>query len=203
LAQLLPLPNRSVTKDLSHSSYWAGRDIWRRQAQLTSDQRADTDAVFEQLFRDYRQPVLTYIYRLLGERARAEELTQQAFVKAYLALPRLPAEANRRSWLYRIATNTCYDYLRRRRLVRWLPLLERDGSGSTESGPELLASERDAVQRTLAQLAPRDRAVLILYCVQGYSTVEIGEMLGISQGAVKTRLCRARERFRQAYGEEN
>jgi RNA polymerase sigma-70 factor (ECF subfamily) len=169
---------------------------------LTSDPRAGTDAVFEQLFRDYRQPILNYIHRLVGDVARAEELTQQAFVKAYHALPRLPAVANRRAWLYRIATNTCYDHLRRRRLVQWLPLLDRDSRPGSHDGPESPIGERDAVQRTLDQLAPSDRAVLILYSVQEYSTAEISQMLGISQGAVKTRLCRARERFRKAYGEE-
>ena len=52
----------------------------------------------------------------------------------------------------------------------------------------------------MAQLSPDHRTVLILFSVQGYPTTEIAEMLGISQGAVKTRLCRAREKFRQQYG---
>ena len=169
---------------------------------MNSDQQARTEAVFEQLFRDYRQPILNYIYRLVSDSALAEDLTQQAFVKAYRALPRLTAEANRRAWLYRIATNTSYDYLRRRRLVRWLPLLERDSPSLIDKGPDGPAIQQDAVQRTLACLSPDYRAVLILYCVQGYATTEISQILGISQGAVKTRLCRARERFRQAYAEE-
>ena len=79
-----------------------------------------SDTLFEQLFRDYRQRILNYVYRLVGDGALAEDLTQQAFVKAYQALPRMPADANRRSWLYRIATNTCYDHLRRKRLLQWL-----------------------------------------------------------------------------------
>lgn len=170
---------------------------------MRSGQKVDTDALFEQLFRDYRQPILNYIYRLTGERDLAEELTQSTFIKAYGALADLPAEANRRAWLYRIATNTCYDHLRRRRLIQWLPLQDQDGKPFMEGNPEQQASQEDAVQRGLAKLSPSDRAVLILYGVEGYSTVEIGAMLGISPGAVKTRLCRARERFRQAYGEES
>jgi RNA polymerase sigma-70 factor (ECF subfamily) len=169
---------------------------------MTFDQRAETDAVFEQLFRDYRQLILNYIYRLLGDSALAEELSQQTFVKAYRALPRLPADANRRAWLYRIATNTTNDHLRRRRLVSWLPLLERDGLSSIDKGLDGSLSQQDTVQRTLACLSPDYRAVLILYCVEGYATAEIGQMLGISQGAAKTRLCRAREMFRQAYAVE-
>ncbi len=170
---------------------------------MRSEQQAGTDAVFDQLFRDYRQPILNYIYRFIGDGALAEELTQNAFVKAYAALPHLSADANRRAWLYRIATNTCYDHLRRRRLIQWLPLQERDGTSFVETGPEHHTSQEDAVQRGLAKLSPDDRAVLILYGVEGYSTAEISAMLGISPGAVKTRLCRARERFRQVYGEES
>lgn len=170
---------------------------------MRSEQQTGTDAVFEQLFRDYRQPILNYIYRFIGDEALAEELTQNTFVKAYAALPHLPAEANRRAWLYRIATNTCYDHLRRRQLIQWLPLQERDGRPFVESGPEHYTSQEDAVQRGLARLSPDDRAVLVLYGVEGYSTAEISAMLGISPGAVKTRLCRARERFRRAYGEDN
>jgi len=170
---------------------------------MTSEQRVANDAVFEQLFRDYAQPILSYVNRLVGDSAMAEDLTQQVFVKAYRALPRLAADANRRAWLYRIATNACYDYLRRRRLVGWLPLLERDGLQYPQSNQEKVTGQRDAVQRALAKLTPSDRAVLILYSVQGYSTVDISEMLDISQGAVKTRLFRARERFREAYAEED
>jgi len=170
---------------------------------MTSDQQAGSDAVFERLFRDNRQRVFNYVYRLVGDAELAEELTQQAFVKAYRALPRLPAEANRRSWLYRIATNSAYDYLRRRRLISWLPLRERDSLSGVERGPDGTASEQDTVQRTLAHLSPSHRAVLILYCVEGYSTVEISQMLGSTAGAVKTRLCRAREEFRQAYAKES
>jgi RNA polymerase sigma-70 factor (ECF subfamily) len=169
---------------------------------MASDRGSARDAVFEQLFREYRQPILNYVYRLVGDAARAEELTQQAFIKAYRALPGLPDDANRRAWLYRIATNTAYDYLRRRRLVRWLPLQQGDAIVGPDKGPDDDVSQHDALTRALAALAPIYRSVLILYSVEGYSTVEISSMLGISQSAVKTRLCRAREAFRQAYGEE-
>lgn len=167
---------------------------------MPSTQRSDIDKRFERLFGEFQRPILNYLYRMVSSREQAEELTQDVFVKAYHALPRLPAEANVRAWLYRIATNTAYDSLRRARLVRWMPLLEnRDSlvmSGDRGSG----IGEREAVQKTLAELKPAYRAPLILYSVQGYSVAEIAGMLGISEGAVKTRLYRAREKFRRAYG---
>jgi RNA polymerase sigma-70 factor (ECF subfamily) len=156
---------------------------------------------FEALFRDYQRPIINYLYRMVGDSGKAEELAQDVFVRAYSALPRLPLDANHRAWLYRIATNLAYDHLRRKRLVQWLPLLDRDQheSGSRESEP----GEAQAVQDALGRLPNDHRAALILYSVQGYSTREIAEMLGTSEGAVKTRLSRARERFREMYREEN
>ena len=157
---------------------------------------AATDAIFEQLFRDYQRPILNYLCRLVGDDARAEEITQDVFVRAYRALPGLAADANRQAWLFRIATNAAYDHLRRRRLVQWLPLLDHD---SPIADTEERAGQQEAVQRALNQLSPDYRAPLILYAIQGYSLREIGETLGISEGAAKTRLCRAREKFRQVY----
>ena len=170
---------------------------------MESDQPADTKSLFEDLFRDFRGPILNYLYRLIGDASRAEELTQDVFVKAYRALVRLPADANHRAWLYRIATNTAYDHLRRRKLVQWLPLLDRDVPDLAHNNPETALGEHESVQQALDQLAPKYRAPLILYSVQGYSIKEIGAMLNISEGAVKTRLYRAREAFRKVYGEES
>lgn len=170
---------------------------------MKSERQRELDTLFEDMFREYQQPILNYLYRLVGDAVRAEELTQDAFVKAYRALHRLPADANSRGWLYRIATNTAYDYLRRRRIVQWVPLLEKDYSLLAKDGPESTIAEQGAVQRSLSKLPLSYRVPLILYSVEGYSVNEIGEMLGISQGAVKTRLCRAREKMRKVFREES
>ena len=164
------------------------------------------DALFEQLFEAYRQPILNYLYRLLGDGPQAEDVCQDVFVKAYRALPRLPDDANHRAWLYRIASNAAIDRHRRRKILQWLPLRDRDaanGGVGTRDGPETHVSERSAVQEALGALPLNYRQPLVLFSVQGYSIREISEMLGMSEGAVKTRLCRAREKFRVAYGKEN
>jgi RNA polymerase sigma-70 factor, ECF subfamily len=167
---------------------------------MTSAQQLDRDSAFERLFLEYQRPILSYLFRMLGDAGRAEEVAQDVFVRAYRALADLPEEANVRAWLYRIATNAGYDQLRRRRLIQWLPLLDDDHSPSVGGNPEGLVGERQAVQRALMQVPPKYRIPLVLYAVEGYSTVEIGEIMGITQGAVKTRLYRAREHFRQAFG---
>lgn len=167
---------------------------------MTSGAGADLDATFEALYQTYGAPLLNYLHRLLGGRDEAEEAMQDAFVKAYRALPRLSQDANVRAWLYRIATNTARDRLRRRRLIQWLPLQDADRDDTALDHPAALAVDQADVGRALAQLAPVYREPLLLYTVQGYDTAEIALMLGISRSAVKKRLVRAREQLAQAYG---
>jgi len=169
---------------------------------MRPDPQGQTDALFERLFEEYQGPILNYLYRLLGELGRAEELTQEVFLRAYRALGGLPSDANHRAWLYRIATNAAYDQLRRRRLIQWLPLMDRDRS--TPNAPQVDLEGRidasEAVQNALGRIPLKYRVPLVLFSVQGYSVAEIGEIMSISVGAVKTRLYRAREMFREFYG---
>ena len=165
---------------------------------MPPNQRASTDALFERLFSEYHRPILNYLYRLLGDLGQAEELAQDVFVKAYRSSEHLVEVANQRAWLYRVATNTAYDRLRRRKLVKWIPFLEGERMTTTDDHQDEVVA-RETVQQALSELPPKYRAPLVLYSVQGYSTREIAEMMGISEGAVKTRLFRARERFRQVY----
>jgi RNA polymerase sigma-70 factor (ECF subfamily) len=163
---------------------------------------ADREARIEQLFRDYYNSLYVYLHRLVGDQKQAEDLTQDTFVKAYRALGRLPTDANERAWLYRIATNTALDSLRRRRLISWLPLFEGDSHPAASVSFAEPSLESVAVQQALKRLPPRYRAPLVLYACQGLSTHEIAEILHISRGAVKTRLFRAREKFRKLYAVE-
>ncbi|NLE77596.1 MAG: sigma-70 family RNA polymerase sigma factor [Chloroflexi bacterium] len=162
---------------------------------------ADLDTRFEQVFREHGPSIAAYLSRLVDDQQQAEELAQDAFLKAYRALAPLPAEANVRAWLYRIATNCAYDALRRRRRFQWLPF-RSDHSGSVNPGAlDERVAERDAVRQALRQLPPPYRISLVLYAVEGFSTQEIGEMLHVSANTAKVRIFRARQMFQAAYGE--
>lgn len=163
---------------------------------------ANHEARFEQLYLEYHSDIYVYLYRLVGDQKRAEDLAQDAFVKAYGALDRLPADANARAWLYRIATNTALDWLRRRRLISWLPLFDRDKHPAVRTYFAEVSLESVAVRQVLAKLPSRYRVPLVLYACQGLSTQEIAEILQVSRSAVKTRLFRAREKFRRLYTPE-
>ena len=173
----------------------------------------DLDERFEALFRDFRQPVLNYLFRLLGEAEQAEDVLQESFVKVYRALSSLPRDANARAWVYRIATNTAYDLLRRRRLIRWLPLLrprqEGVGQDGQETGDHAAPDEMAQleqhldIQRALNRLPTDLRTPLLLYSYQGLNTAEIAEIMQISRSAVKMRLQRARQVFEDHYTGDN
>jgi len=166
---------------------------------MTSERQSELDALFQRLFAEYRRPILNYLHRLLGDRAQAEEVAQDVFVKAYRHVGRLPADANYRAWLYRVATNAATDKLRRRKLIQWVPLLDTDRSPSESQSTEGSVIVREDVRQALDALSLKYRAPLVLFTVEGYSTKEIAEMLGISVSATKVRLHRAREMFRQSY----
>lgn len=158
----------------------------------------DDHAYFEALFATYQQPILSYLYRLLGDVERAEELCQETFARAYRARRSLDQVENVRAWLYRVATNAARDQLRRRRLLSWLPLFDEDPLLMVDS-PEASALEAHAVEQALRKLDPDLRVPLVLYSCQELSTQEIAEVLGISRDAVKQRLVRARLRFKELY----
>jgi len=162
--------------------------------------KAEQDALFVNLYNEFHQPIFGYLFRLLRNREGAEDAVQEAFLKAYRALPGLDGKANYRAWLYRIATNTAYDRLRRQRLLSWLPLLDAG------EDPALGYDHIDGcdasiqVQEALDRLPLRYRAPLLLYSVYGLSTAEIGRVLGITRSGAKMRLARARRMFIEAHG---
>jgi RNA polymerase sigma-70 factor (ECF subfamily) len=147
-------------------------------------QRGDA-AAFAEIFERYQHRIVNYIYGLVHDRELANDLAQESFLKAYRALPRMGSDLRLAPWLYRIAGNTAFSALRRRKLIRWLPLLN-DGIMTPDIDGELPA---------------KYAAPLLLHSHEGLSCNEIAEILGISSGAVKTRLFRAREAFRAAYNQ--
>ncbi len=172
-------------------------------------QRGDK-AAFAELFTRYEGRIYGYIYRMVGERAWAEDLTQEAFIQAHQHLGRLGPPYDFKSWVYRIAGNLALDGLRRYR--DQVPLPDWDGGEATvpepadqrrEGDPEQqarLAEVRVAVWRILHQLPDTYRQVLVLRELDGLAYDEIAAVLGISLDNVRVTLHRARTQFRDLYG---
>lgn len=153
----------------------------------------------ELLYEEYQRPLLAYLTRLVSDREAAEDLCQETFVKALRGWSQRDASASVAAWIYRIATNTAYDFLRRRRRIRFSPLLDIEPIPNAAPSMEARLDEGEPVQRALEQLPPMYRLPLVLHSCDGHSTQEIADALGVSNSAIKTRLFRARERFREAY----
>jgi RNA polymerase sigma-70 factor (ECF subfamily) len=149
------------------------------------------------LFCQYSGPICRYLAGLTGDPHRAEDLTQETFVRAYLALERGAQWDNPRAWLYRVASRLAINEHRRQKLIQWSPLWSTDVDPAP--GLEATVAERLAVRKALDALSPKYKIPLVLYASEGYSVAEVAEMLELSTGAVKVRLYRARIKFRRAY----
>ncbi|HUS14692.1 MAG TPA: RNA polymerase sigma factor [Chloroflexia bacterium] len=161
-------------------------------------------AAFEAIYQRYERRIYSFIYRMMGNPEDASDLTQDTFVKAYLALPRTTPDLNVSAWLHRIASNACLDVLRRRKLVQWLPWDVFDTNPAMEpAAPDDPADSfvrretEQEVQHILTLLSPKHRTALVLKEYQSLSCDEIADIMGTSRSAIKSLLFRAREEFRQ------
>lgn len=163
------------------------------------ESRAFGGASIGSLYEEYQRPILAYLTRLVSDRETAEDLCQETFLRAMRGWSRHDPASNTAGWLYRIATNAAYDYLRRRRRIRFISLIDTDQPLSAEYSMESRLEEGEPVRRALAQLPAMYRLPLVLHSYEGRDMQEIAETLGCSTSAIKTRLFRARERFRKVY----
>jgi RNA polymerase sigma-70 factor (ECF subfamily) len=152
-----------------------------------------------QHFDHYSDAIFAYLYRLVGNRDVAEELAQETFLRAFNSRQRLSQALNQRAWLYRVATNVAFDHLRRGRRFAWLPWSRADELHLSQPDIAEAANQRDALEHAFQALPIDYRAPLLLHVYDGLSVREVADALGISEGAVKMRLRRAREMFRRAY----
>ena len=162
---------------------------------------ADVSA-FEQLYRRHHRRVHGVIVRLVGQAGtRAEDLTQEAFVRAWQALPAFRFESAVSTWLHRLAVNTALMEMRARRSRPWPE--EDDDALETVATPDTAGHAvlgRD-LERAVASLPPRARAVLVLHDVEGWKHEEIARELGMAVGSSKAQLHRARGLLRTRIGE--
>jgi RNA polymerase sigma-70 factor (ECF subfamily) len=168
------------------------------EADLVGRARAGDQLAFARLFEQYHAPVLNYLHRMVGDRALAEDLTQDTFIKAYNALPGTRPDLAFKAWLYRIATNTALSNLRRRKIVQWIPFLPGQDHAAGESVERSVTRQHD-IEQTLAKLPKHYAAALLLRHYQGLSLAETAAALDISENAAKLRLFRARKAFAELY----
>ena len=155
---------------------------------------------FEELYRAHAGKLFSVACRMLGNPADAEDLLQEIFLSAHRKLDSFRGESALGTWLYRLATNHCLDYLRSRaaRTNQVTDALE-DDAGPFEAGAQTLADQTVAkmdLERALARLPEGCRAAFVLHDVQGLEHKEVAQALGIAEGTSKSQVHKARLRLR-------
>ncbi|HKV03524.1 MAG TPA: sigma-70 family RNA polymerase sigma factor [Candidatus Acidoferrales bacterium] len=182
----------------------------REDRELVRLSQGGEEAAFEELVRRHQQRVLSLVGGILRRPEDVEDVAQQVFLKAYLGIKRFDQRAAFSTWLYKIAVNECWDYLRKKK-VRPLTY-EADLSEEQVSrldaivsadrppeGPSARTEIREILERLLAALPEQDRQLLVLKEVEGFSVQELAEILNLNLNTVKVRLFRARGRIMKVY----
>jgi len=165
-------------------------------------------SAFGKLVDKYKKKVYYIAYQMTGSRSDADDIAQETFIKAYKALSNFKGEAGFYTWLYRILMNCCMDQLRKRTRIEYKPddLLELDVDSiertkSAQIHSPLREAEahelRDAVTEALESLPAKHRMVLVLHEFDGMAHQDIAQVLGCSEGTVRSRLHYARMKMQQ------
>ncbi len=176
--------------------------------------QADDAAAFNEIVSRYKNRVFNYVSRMIGPGTDAEDLTQETFVRAYMNIRSFQSRASLNTWLFRIATNLCIDFNRKRGKARALTTsLQRedlDEEGETDReipderfDPQRLLLNKELgveLQRALASLPEKLRTVVLLHDIEGLPYEEIASIAECPLGTVKSRLFNARMALRQKLG---
>lgn len=173
--------------------------------QLVQLARLGDTAAFEQLYLRRYRDICSFLIHLVGNEDVGRDLTHDTFLKAWQELSYLRDASRFESWLYRLARNLAWNWLRRQRMVQWLPLPEQEDATRppqlSVTGFEQMVEERMLLREALARVAPRYRECVILQVVQGMPQKKIAALLGLSPESVSKYVGRGLEQLRQVYAQ--
>ncbi len=180
--------------------------------ELATQARQGREGAFRELLTRYERPVFSLVYRMVRDRALAEDLAQEAFVRAFNAIDSYDSSYKFSSWIFKIANNHTIDHLRKKKLdtvsIHGSPHAstaeEARETGvvveSADENPEEYVEHRelgDEIERAIGTLRPEYRTVVLLRHIEGHSYDEISEIMEVPLGTVKTYLHRARGELKE------
>jgi RNA polymerase sigma-70 factor, ECF subfamily len=181
--------------------------------QLASEYLAGNEAVFEQLVERYLKWLYNFVFQLTRDKAAAEDIMQDVFVKVWKNLSSFDTEKKFSTWIFAIAKNTAYDFLKKKKSIPFSTFENEDGESILEyiedetilHSHELLQKMDNTkdVQELLASLPVETRTILLLHYNNGFSLVEIAEILGHPSNTVKSRYRRAIMQLREQLFSKN
>ncbi len=183
-----------------------GMGLENENSLLTKARKGDIQA-FEELTSSYYGKVLNICYRMLNNSEDASEQAQEAFIKAFRYIKDFKGNCSISTWLYRIATNVCLDYLRKNKNKKFISIEQntfddlkiKDSLVSNKPGPEKVAevnAQRKAINEALSKMNEKNRMIIVLRDFNCFSYEEIGEIIKAPVGTVKSRISRARSELR-------
>lgn len=179
-----------ATQDLSINNLSRG---------LLSDLKAGKIYAFDKMLSIFEKPIFNYVYRLVGHKQDAEDLTQDVFIKVFKNRETINLDKNFKSWVFKIATNTVFDWFRSKQRKLEILFEEKALTELPETiidTPAYYLTERE-VERALETIKPEYKTVLMLFYYQGFSYDEIGSILGIPLNTVKTYIYRAKKELKK------
>ncbi len=165
------------------------------EARIVAQALAGSQSAFEQIVRRYQRPIISLISRMTGDRALAEDLAQETFVKAFRSLAAFDTTRRLSSWLFRIAHNTAIDAMRRARPPQ-VPIETVPSAGDAADEPPDPVERQElghALEAALDALRPDQRAAIVLRYENGLSFDEIGTILGVPEVTARSHVHRARK----------
>ncbi len=174
------------------------------EKELVRQSKKGDEEAFASLVKKYKIKVFNLAWSLTRDRETADDLAQEAFIKAYVALPKFQLKSEFGTWLYRITVNHVKDYLRKKSKMskvmfertKEMPHFQEDEMKKKEK-EQIGEQRRTFVRQCLSTIPEKYQVILSLRDIQGYSYQEITKILNISPGTVDSRLHRARKMLRQ------
>ncbi len=169
-----------------------------KEKELVAAAKEGNLEAFEQILSAYEKPIYSYVYRLVRQKEDAQDLTQEAFVKLYKHIDAVDSEKNFRAWVYKIATNTVNDWLRKKQKRQELFIIDDPDVQFETIDVHTPYQDMQRVERAqdvepaLQKVRPVYRAVLLLFYWQGFGYTEIAHVLSLPLNTVKTYLYRAK-----------
>jgi len=206
-ATVLPLPGTGVAANERRAG--KARVDYRKteEAELVRRIQNRDEIAFREIVDRYQAKVFNIIYGILRNRNDAEDIAQQVFAKIYFSINNFDFRSTLLTWIYKIAVNECYDYLRKkkvRKLVYESDFSDEEAQSMERTQPdgaksvEVLLANRDLVVKLLSKISTEDRNLMLLKEVEGHSVEELAGMTGLNENTIKVKLFRARQKLLKA-----
>jgi RNA polymerase sigma-70 factor (ECF subfamily) len=175
---------------------------------LVAEFLAGSDGAFEQLVNRYLKAIYNFLYQFTKDRDSLEDLTQETFIKAWKNIRKFDSRKNFRTWLFTIAKNTAYDFLKKKKTLPFSNFIDDEGNNKLENLSEdqplpdeilVKADSAKELEKKLQEIPDNYRIILLMHYKDDFSLQEISEILNLSYNTIKSQHARALASLRKTF----